>query len=484
MGWISNIFAPKADAGGKLSTLANPEPWLVEAFLGRPTASGKAVTVESAIRASAVLACRRIISEDIASLPLHLYERTDGGSKVAYEHPLYTLLHDCPNEETTSMEFIESCILNLMDTGHFFNNVIREGGEVTSITPLVAQNAALKRDVNKVLYIEYKDEGDGKVYNLPKEQVWRGSILSTNGINGRSIIDLSREAIGLALAAEEQGARLFSNGWQVNGTLTTPTPFKSVKEREAAMEALVKQLAGSKNAWNTLLLENGMKFDKVGLTAEESQFVESRKFQLAEVARVFRVPGVLLGIEGSSTYASAEQFFQSYVKHTLMPYIKRIEQSITRDLLLPSERGRYYAKFNLAGLMRGDTLSRYQAYGAAIKDGWLSRNEVRETEDYNHVDGLDEYLVPLNMGTQNSDGSVVNNTMAASSGLLKRMEAMAKSGAERIVRKEAKSGTDVNFVVEVLQVIPFEAEAYCAKREQMSDTEAVEYLTNLAMGGK
>jgi len=222
--------------------------------------------------------------------------------------------------------------------------------------------------------------------------VWRGNLLSINGIDGTALTLLAREAIGLLLAAEEQGARLFSYGVQSDLTLSADGEIADKKQLRAAFMA---RHSGSHNAFLPILLENGLKAARIGLTAQESQYIESRKFQIEEIARIWRVPEVLLGNSTSgksSTYASAEQFFMSYTKHTWSPWATRIEQTMNRDLLTQKEQPKYFFRHDFSSLLRGDTAARFASYNTAINAGFMMPEEARRYEGWSYVPGLDYFV--------------------------------------------------------------------------------------------
>lgn len=506
---LSEAKANIKASGNTQVGLTNLQPWFMSSLMGVRSASGEFVTYETAKRASAVLACLRILSEDISSLPLNMYERTDTGTELATSHPLFTLVHDMPNEETTSVEMRENMILNLCATGNSYNQVIRTAGDVSEIWPLWAPGVITKRNDDGSMNFQYTPPLGGATQALRGDQVWRTSILSQwGGVTGQSMILLAREAIGLLLAAEKQAGRLYSNGAQIGGFLKGAVGVTYDKpQADALLAAFNDAYRGAGNANKTALLEDGLSYEKIGLTANEAQFIESRKYQVSDVARIFRIPDVLLGIgDGkSATYASAEQFFLAYVKHTILPWTVRIEQTMKRDLLLPSERDRFFFKHNVGGLMRADMAVRYAAYNSAINAGWMNRNEAREAEDLNQQKGLSKYLLPLNTATVNDDGSVDNpNTAAAdktapvppdmkqdvkqdakpdkTASLLAKLQALHTANATRVVHKEFKSNTfEPEFVVKVMGISQAKAEAYCQQRPTLSESDAVKALVALAM---
>ncbi len=376
-------------------------------MVGVRSQTGQYVTPQTALRASAVLACIRILTEDLSALPLRLFRRTPQGAVLATDHPLFRLLHAAPNSWQTSMEMRESMILDVLAYGQSF--VEKEFGPdgISALYPLSAGRMVYVNPLDMFipppvpLFFRYADPRSGQ-RTLMSDDLWITRMLAPGGtIEGQSLILLAREAIGLLLAAEEQGARLFNQGVQSDLTLSSDDTMNDDQKKQLR-EAFMQRHAGSGNAWMPLLLEGGLKAARIGLTAQESQYLEAREFQLQDIARVFRIPEVLLGISSkgkSSTYASAEQFFLAYVKHTLGPWCARIEQSIHRDLLAPSEAGEYFVKHDLDSITRADLQTRYAAHAAGIQAGFLTRNEARQMENLPTLPGLDEPLSPLNMGS-------------------------------------------------------------------------------------
>ncbi len=394
---------------GKKASLGLGSPYslasLTNMFGGVRTHSGQFVTPQTAMRASAVLACMRILSEDVSSLPLNLYRRTPQGAVLATEHPLFRLLQDCPNPWQTSMEMREGMVLDLLCYGQSFNEKEIGPDGISALYPLSAGRMVFVNPLDEFipppvpLFFRYADPRAGQRI-LMSDDLWITRMLApASTIEGTSLILLAREAIGLALAAEEQGARLFEHGIQTDLALSTPNEIDQVG-KDQLRDAFMKRHSGSANAWMPLLLENGLDVKRIGLTAQESQYIEARQFQLADIARIFRIPDVLLGISQgkSSTYASAEQFFLSYCKYTLGPWCRRIEQAIHRDLLAAGETD-LFVKHDLDSLTRADLQTRYAAHASGIAAGFLTRNEARRMENLPTLPGLDEPLSPLNMGS-------------------------------------------------------------------------------------
>jgi HK97 family phage portal protein len=378
---------------------------LTSLFGGVRTNSGQFVTPQTAMRASAVLACMRILSEDISSLPLNLYRRTPQGAVLATDHPLFRLLHDCPNSWQTSMELRESMVLDLLCYGNSFSEKEIGPDGISALYPLSAARMVFVNPLDEFipppvpLFFRYADPRAGQRVLL-SDDLWITRMLApASTIEGTSLILLAREAIGLALAAEEQGARLFLQGVQTDLALSSEETVDT-ESKDQLRQAFMERHSGSANAWMPLLLEGGIKAERIGLTAQESQYIEARSFQLSDIARIFRIPDVLLGISHgkTATFASAEQFFLSYVKHTLQPWCRRIEQAIQRDLLAPSETD-LFVQHDLDSLTRADLQTRYSAHAAGIAAGFLTRNEARQAENLPTLPGLDEPLSPLNMGS-------------------------------------------------------------------------------------
>lgn len=375
---------------------ANPGPsyrlddisGMAEIFGSIRTLSGKVVSPKRAMRAAFVLACIRILTEDLSALPLYIYKDTPNGPEKAVNHPVYKLLDIAPNPIQTPMELRERIVMDLLLHGNSY--VLKMGESVMDgLYPLPAQGV-IRRDAQ--LIWDFTDEATHTTGTLTAETMWRTSILSSNNFDGQAIVLLAREAIGLLLAAEEQGARLFAHGIQSDLTLSVPETLDPDQKKDLK-ENVLEAYSGSRNAFTPLLLEGGLTAQRIGLTAQESQYIEARNFQGQDIARIFRIPAVLLGMVGdkSATYASAEQFFQSYTKHTLNPWTVRIEQTIRRDLFSPSEQLTHTAKHDFSSLLKADTQARYSSYEIGIRSSFLSPADVRKFENLPFVEGLDSY---------------------------------------------------------------------------------------------
>jgi HK97 family phage portal protein len=378
---------------------------LTAMFQGVRSNTGQYVSASTALRASAVLACIRILCEDLSALPLNLYRRTPQGAVLATDDPRFRLLHDSPNSWQTSMELRESMILDTLCFGQSFVEKVIGPEGISELHPLSAGRIVPANPLDLFIpppvpmFWRYADPRAGQRV-LMSDDLWTVKMLAPAGfLEGQSLILLAREAIGLLLAAEEQGARLFRQGVQSDLVLTVEDALDDAA-RHQLVQAFDARYSGGQNSWRPMLLENGLDVKRISLTAQESQYIEARQYQLAEIARLFRIPDVLLGISHgrTATFASAEQFFLSYTKHTLAPWCVRIEQAAQRDLLAPSETD-LFVKHDLDTLMRADLQTRYSAHASGIAAGFLTRNEARRMENLPTLPGLDEPLSPLNMGS-------------------------------------------------------------------------------------
>lgn len=388
------------------------------AFYMGGSSSGKSVTERSAMQMTAVYACVRILSEAIAGLPLHLYRyKDDGGKEKAIGHPLYLLLHDEPNPEMSSFVFRETLMTHLLLWGNAYAQIIRNGkGEVMALYPLMPNKMTVSRDENGQLYYTYQKSQD----ELPKDDAYTVTLhpadvlhipgLGFDGLVGYSPIAMAKNAIGLAIATEEYGAKFFANGATPGGILEYPGV---VKDPDMVRESWNKGFSGSQNAGKVAILEEGMKYTPISIAPEQAQFLETRKFQINEIARIFRVPPHMVGDLEKSSFSNIEQQSLEFVKYTLDPWVVRWEQSIQRALLTADEKTRFFVKFNLEGLLRGDYQSRMNGYATARQNGWMSANDIRELENLDRIPaelGGDLYLINGNMLPLDHAGAFANIT--------------------------------------------------------------------------
>ena len=382
------------------------------------TTSGKTVTERSAMQMTAVYSCVRILSEAVAGLPLHLYRyKEDGGKEKALDHPLYRLLHDEPNPEMSSFVFRETLMTHLLLWGNAYAQVIRNGkGEVIALYPLMPNKMSVDRDENGRLYYTYYRGSDEAMKSrdfaviLQPSDVLHIPGLGFDGLVGYSPIAMAKNAIGMAIACEEYGAKFFANGAAPGGVLEHPG---TIKDPQRVRESWQSTFGGSGNANKIAVLEEGMKYTPIGISPEQAQFLETRKFQINEIARIFRVPPHMVGDLEKSSFSNIEQQSLEFVKYTLDPWVTRWEQSIQRALLSQGEKAVYFAKFNLEGLLRGDYQSRMNGYAIGRQNGWMSANDIRELENLDRIpaeEGGDLYLINGNMLPLRDAGAFANTT--------------------------------------------------------------------------
>lgn len=386
------------------------------AFYLGGTSSGKAVNERTAMQMTAVYACVRILSEAIAGLPLHLYRyREDGGKEKATDHPLYCLLHDEPNPEMSSFVFRETLMTHLLLWGNAYAQIIRNGhGEVIALYPLMPNKMSVNRDSAGSLYYEYARQTEdaptikGTTVKLKPSDVLHVPGLGFDGLVGYSPIAMAKNAIGLAIATEEYGSKFFANGATPGGILEHPGV---VKDPERVRNSWNTAFGGSGNANKVAVLEEGMKYTPISISPEQAQFLETRKFQIDEIARIFRVPPHMVGDLEKSSFSNIEQQPLEFVKYTLDPWVMRWEQSIFRTLLSPNEKKDFFVKFNVEGLLRGDYVSRMNGYSIARQNGWMSANDIRELENMDRIpkeEGGDLYLINGNMLPLSNAGAFAN----------------------------------------------------------------------------
>ena len=388
------------------------------AFYMGGSSSGKVVTERSAMQMTAVYACVRILSEAIAGLPLHMYRyKDDGGKEKALDHPLYLLLHDEPNPEMSSFVFRETLMTHLLLWGNAYAQIIRNGkGEVVALYPLMPNKMTVSRDETGQLYYTYQKSQE----ELPKDNTYTVTLhpsdvlhipgLGFDGLVGYSPIAMAKNAIGLAIATEEYGSKFFANGAAPSGVLEHPG---TIKDPQRVRESWMSQFGGSANSNKIAVLEEGLKYTPISISPEQAQFLETRKFQINEIARIFRVPPHMVGDLEKSSFSNIEQQSLEFVKYTLDPWVVRWEQSIQRTLLTPEEKKTYFVKFNVEGLLRGDYQSRMSGYATARQNGGMSANDIRELENLDRIpaeDGGDLYLVNGNMLPLNRAGAFADTT--------------------------------------------------------------------------
>lgn len=394
MGFLSFLRGDGWEPEKRVS-LSDPGHWIIR-LTDSLEQSGLDVSGDGAMRLSAVYSCVRVLSESIASLPLLLYERGEEERKtVAREHPLYPLLHESPNNWQTAFEFYEMIMGHLCLRGNAYSFLEKNGtGEILRIVPIHPDRIKIRMKDNKKQVLEYlyQDTAEGEERVFPAEKIWHIRGLSSDGFVGVNPIELSRGVINLTAEAERHGYTYFKNGARTSGFIKHPGRLSD--PARARLQNSTADMAGA-DKFKVFVLEEGLDWQQISLSNEDSQYLESRNFQTQEIARIFRVPPVLIGHpDKSATYASVEQFMISFVQHTIRPWVVRIEQSINKNLLSEADQEKFFSKFKVEGLLRGDTRTRYQAYSLARQARWMSVNEIRALEDMDPIEGGDEYENP------------------------------------------------------------------------------------------
>ena len=389
----------KADGGRTISTSRQLSDYLAS---GVDSLSGVSVTPQSASKFAPVYACIKVLAEGVGQLPLNLFRRVGSDVKEkAIKHPLYSILHTEPNDYQTSQEFFEMLVAHIALTGNFYAYINRSSvsGQVLELLPM--QPSAIEVNQNEDYSVVYKVTfPDNSVDILDAASVLHVKNLTLDGFTGVSNITHARESIGLAMATQTHGAKLFNNGAKPGGILSTDSVLK--KDQISDIRGEWEKLhGGAANSHKTAILQGGLKWAQVGMSSDDAQFLETRQFQRSEIAGIFRVPPHMIGDLERATFTNIEHQGLEFVVYSLMPYIRRIEQRITKQLIKATERADYYPKFNVNGLLRGDMNTRGNFYRSMFNMGALSPNEIRALEDYNPREDGDTYFVPLNM----SDGS-------------------------------------------------------------------------------
>jgi HK97 family phage portal protein len=392
----------RATAGGSFHVSQTPPGW-VERGWGWASEAGITVTPEMALNVSTVYACVRVLSEGESSLPLLTYRRLDAKRKErATDVGLYSVLHSLPNPEMTSIELRDTLMGHVLTWGNCYAEIeFSRGGEVRALWPLRPDRMTPRRE-GRALVFDYQltqPDSQGRMSRtFAADMIFRVHGLGFDGIQGYSPVRMARDAIGLAMATDRLGAKFFSNGARPGGVLQHPgklgeQAYKRLKESWEARHQ------GLENAARVAILEEGITYKEVGMPMEDAQFLQTRRFQVEEIARWYRVPPHMVGDLERATFSNIEHMNIEFVSYSLAPWLIRWEQAISRDLLTPTERQTLYVEHLVDGLLRGDIQSRYAAYNVGRQNGWLSADDIRALENMNPLpEGQGEiYLVPLNM---------------------------------------------------------------------------------------
>jgi len=427
------------------------------------SAAGIRIDASNALQVGAVFSCLRVLAETIACLPLHVLERQPRGTRRASELPLYKRLHQQPNGWQTSFEWREQAVFHIGLWGDAYSE-IRGGasGAVDQLVPLHPSRMKVERVENGRLRYLYREEnGRETVYSQDAILHMRGP--SDDGVHGMSIVESCKDAIALARACELHGARYFGNGARPGFVLSTDGDLNA-EARESLRQNWERMHGGVGNSNRTAVLVGGLKPLEIPQSSmHDAQFIEARKWQLAEIARLFRVPLHLLGAETSP--GSVEHAGLDFVQHTILPWLRRFGSAFVRDLI--SDDDRYFVEFDVRGLMRGDAASRSAYYRAMWDIGALSTNDILELENRNPVEGGDERYRPLNMGVLGAppsvddvlaqqqpgseiDGQAVEGGVAAAAG---EEIVVEEPAAEPQVADVSLNGAQITGLIAILQQI-------------------------------
>ena len=449
--------------------------------------SGMRVSPDSAMRLAAVYACVRILSETMASLPLVLYRaRADGGKDRVTDHWLYRVLGKKPNRYQNPFEWREMLQGHLALRGNAFCQILTNGrGEVTELIPIHPDRVRLEL-LAQGDYRYRIQNAAGQEMVLRRGEVWHLRGLSSDGLLGLSPIELSRESLGMALAAQDYGARFFSNDAKpTGGWIEFPGNFEDSEAKRVFRESYQAAQSGA-NRGKVLVLENGMKFHEVGVTNKDAQFLELRKFQITDIARLFRVPPHMIADLDRATFSNIEQQSLEFVMHTMTPWAERWEASIEADLMLDGDQ--LEVEFDFANLMRGDAASRSAYYQSGIQNGWLTRNEARVAENLNPIKGLDQPLRPLNMVeeaaaeeqeiyNQEPESADTDGTATPDEGLSLRLRSLVQSNAQRLARRIGRKGAlgpnEIDLIAQSFGLTPSVVAVWAANFETPSDEQAL-----------
>ncbi len=366
--------------------------------------AGISVDRTGSLGVSAVWACVRLISETLASLPLKLYRRTATGKEVATEHPLYRMMHDSPNPEQTSFLWHEQSQGHLLLQGNHYSQIIYEGGLYpVQLWPLDPERMSVGRLSSGKLQYEYL-KPDGQKEILPRSSVLHISGMGWDGIKGYSVIDVHANSIGARIAESRYGAEFFRNGAQPGGVVEMPGKLKDKAARDRFRESWGDTYGVWGKKHSVGILEEGAKFQTISVPPEQAQFIESRKYGVPEIARIFGCPPHMIGdVERSTSWGTGiEEQNIGFGVYTMTPWLVRREQCLNKQLLLPDEQATYYFKYELKGLLRGNLGARTAFYNAMLDRGVFHADDVLELEDMNPQEGGEGkvYFMPVNFQTK------------------------------------------------------------------------------------
>lgn len=381
-------------------SLTDPKSWdrSLWNLYGSQSLSGENVTEETALTYSAVYNAISLISGTIGALPLHLMQRKGEKKRVADNRKLYSLMHDQWNPYMTAMVGRECLMAHVLSWGNGYAEKVRDGyGEIRELWPITPNRVTPEMEDGELVYRIRMRRGEDVV--LPRDKILHVPGLGFDGFQGYSVISMARKSIGLGMAMETFGSRYFGEGTHPSAVVTHPGQLKDPGPMKKAISEVYSGLGKSHSL---MLLEEGMKIEKIGIPPNDSQFLESRIFQIPEIARWFNLPPHKLKDLSKSSFNNIESEQISFVQDSILPWLVRLEQNFNMQLLAQSDKelsghGHFYFKHIVEGLLRGDAAARGAFYRAMFNIGAMSINEIREKEDMDPIEGGDVHLIPLNM---------------------------------------------------------------------------------------
>lgn len=396
---------------GRVLTLRTQGFWT--SLCAGPTWSGKAVTPDSVLQIATALACVRLIATTVSTLPIRTYRRRPDGSREQIpDHPMAVVLQQRPNADQTPAEFLEGMVSCAVLWGNAYAVKTRTNGQVRALVMLRPDLMQVRRDPQTfALSYEYADPRGRETFT--PDDIWHLRGFGLGGDLGLSAIEYGRQAFGLAMATDEAAARTFSGGMRPGGFFKVPG-LLSPEQREQARKVLIEPMQGAENTGRVGILEGGFDWQPVAMPARDAELLATRGLHIAEICRLMgNVPPVLVGHSGEGVTAwgsGIESLIQHWLTTGLGPLLARIEQSATRALLAPVDRGRVWAEFAHEGLLRANSEARAKLYASAAQNGWMSRNEIRRLENLPEADGADALTAQSNLLPLDKLGTVVTPT--------------------------------------------------------------------------
>ena len=466
----------KSRVKGWFRSILSEDHFLTSAFVGRNTLSGASVTPENAMTYAAIYSAVKIISETMASLPLVTYRRNgDGGRERVDKHPVATMLSRKPNKWQTHFEWVEMMQGHVLLRGNAYSQIIFSNGRPSELIPLNPTRVTPKMGNNGEVVYEYRTP-DGATILLPQQNVFHLRNLTLDGITGISPIAAARETVGLGMSAQEHGARLFGQGARPAGVLTHPGKVDKLgADRISA--SWQNAYGGMSNAHSIAVLEEGMTFNQIELTSEDSQWIESRKFQIEEISRFYRIPLSKMNVLESANFSNMEQQALQFVQDTILPWAKRWEEAILRDFLFREADESLFTEFLIQGLLRGDVETRSKGYAIARQNGWMNANEIRALENMNPMgDEGNVYWAPVNMTNAEilEDVDLLKESKSGDS----QDAGSSQEGTEDVVDADPRSlpmpqpklewNRAGDFITDTYQPVVFDCLRRCVRKEAMT----------------